>query len=52
MARDAHIATDGRYPASVETLLDILDETVARYGDRPALSLRRDDGSSESWWLP
>ena len=33
----------------METLLDILDETVARYGDRPALSLRRDDGSSESW---
>jgi long-chain acyl-CoA synthetase len=33
----------------VETLLDILDEAVATYGDRPALSLRRDDGSSESW---
>ncbi len=33
----------------METLLDILDEAVARYGDRPALSLRRDDGSSESW---
>ncbi len=33
----------------METLLDILDESVARYGDRPALSLRRDDGSSEKW---
>ena len=33
----------------METLLDILDEAVAAYGDRPALSLRRDDGSSESW---
>ena len=33
----------------METLLDILDEAVATYGDRPALSLRRDDGSSESW---
>ena len=33
----------------METLLDILDEAVASFGDRPALSLRRDDGSSESW---
>jgi long-chain acyl-CoA synthetase len=33
----------------VETLLDVLDDSVAKYGDRPALSLRRDDGSSESW---
>ena len=33
----------------VETLLDILDDAVAAYGDRPALSLRRDDGSGESW---
>ena len=33
----------------METLLDVLDEAVAAYGDRPALSLRRDDGSSESW---
>ncbi|MEO8228546.1 MAG: AMP-binding protein [Chloroflexota bacterium] len=33
----------------METLLDVLDESVAKYGDRPALSLRRDDGSSESW---
>lgn len=33
----------------METLLDILDEAVAAYGERPALSLRRDDGSSESW---
>jgi long-chain acyl-CoA synthetase len=33
----------------MEILLDILDETVAAFGDRPALSLRRDDGSSEKW---
>ncbi len=33
----------------METLLDVLDEAVASFGDRPALSLRRDDGSSESW---
>ena len=33
----------------METLLDGLDQAVADFGDRPALSLRRDDGSSESW---
>ncbi|MGZ8528226.1 MAG: AMP-binding protein [Candidatus Limnocylindrales bacterium] len=33
----------------METLLDVLDEAVTAYADRPALSLRRDDGSSESW---
>ena len=33
----------------METLLDILDEAVATYGERPALGLRRDDGTSESW---
>lgn len=34
---------------TISTLLDILDDAVASFGDRPALSLRRDDGSSESW---
>jgi long-chain acyl-CoA synthetase len=33
----------------VETLLDLLDEAVARYGDRPALGLWRDDGTAETW---
>src|SRR4029077_10568572 len=31
------------------TLLDILDDAAARYGDAPALGLRRDDGSSMRW---
>ncbi len=31
------------------TLLDLLDEAVARYGDKPALSLRADDGSTSDW---
>ena len=31
------------------TLLDLLARGVERYGDRPALALRRDDGSTESW---
>jgi long-chain acyl-CoA synthetase len=33
----------------METLLDLLDEAVAHYGDRSALSLRHDDGTSETW---
>jgi len=31
------------------TLLELLGEAVARYGERPALSLRGDDGSTTSW---
>jgi long-chain acyl-CoA synthetase len=33
----------------VETLLDLLDEAVATYGERPSLGVRRDDGSTETW---
>src|SRR5258706_11441698 len=33
----------------MQTLLDILDDSTARYADRPALGLRRDDGSAEQW---
>ena len=32
-----------------ETLLDLLDEAVARYGDRNALSVRADDGTTSTW---
>jgi long-chain acyl-CoA synthetase len=31
------------------TLLDLLDDAMARYADRPALSIRRDDGSTTTW---
>src|SRR4029077_2017307 len=31
------------------TLLDLLDGAVARFADRPALSIRREDGSLLSW---
>jgi long-chain acyl-CoA synthetase len=31
------------------TLLTLLDDAVARYGGRPALGLRRDDGSTVRW---
>jgi len=33
----------------VNTLLDLLDEAVARFADRPALGIRRDDGTNEKW---
>src|SRR3954452_1405276 len=31
------------------TLLDLLDSGVTRYGERPALGLRHDDGTTTSW---
>jgi long-chain acyl-CoA synthetase len=34
------------------TLLDLLDSAVSRYGDRPALAVRHDDGSTTSWSFP
>jgi long-chain acyl-CoA synthetase len=33
----------------METLLDLLDDAVARFGDRPALAMRREDGSTDGW---
>jgi len=33
----------------METLLDLLDDAVASFGDRPALGIRHDDGTTESW---
>ena len=31
------------------TLIDLLDRAVSRYDERPALRLRRDDGTTTSW---
>jgi long-chain acyl-CoA synthetase len=31
------------------TLIDLLDAAVVRYGDRPALGVRHDDGSTTTW---
>ncbi|HXI45775.1 MAG TPA: AMP-binding protein, partial [Candidatus Acidoferrales bacterium] len=33
----------------MQTLLDLLDHAVARYADKPALGMRRDDGTTETW---
>jgi long-chain acyl-CoA synthetase len=34
---------------AVTTLLDLVERTVQRHGDRPALSLWRDDGTVRTW---
>lgn len=34
------------------TLPQLLDDAVARYGDRNALGIRRDDGSTDHWTYP
>jgi long-chain acyl-CoA synthetase len=33
----------------ISTLLDLLDDAVARFGDRPAFAIRHDDGTTERW---
>ena len=33
----------------MQTLLDLLDEAVTHYADRPALGLWRDDGTADRW---
>ena len=33
----------------METLLDLVDDAVARFGDRPALAIRREDGTTTGW---
>ena len=38
-----------RSETALDTLLDLLDEAVAANGDKTALSLRLDDGSTTTW---
>src|SRR5215211_1211104 len=33
----------------METLLELLDDAVARFGDRPAFGIRREDGTIDRW---
>jgi long-chain acyl-CoA synthetase len=33
----------------METLLDLIDDAVARFGDRPAVAIRREDGTTTGW---
>jgi long-chain acyl-CoA synthetase len=34
---------------TIATLLDLLDHAVARFGDRPAFAIRRDDDTIDAW---
>lgn len=34
---------------AVQSLIDLLDGAAARFGDRPAVSIRRDDGTLHAW---
>jgi long-chain acyl-CoA synthetase len=36
-------------PRPATSILDLFDDAVARYADRPALGLRGDDGTNEHW---
>ena len=42
-------ATVSTYRPSGRTLVDLLEGATARYGDRPALRLRKDDGTQQVW---
>src|SRR6266516_6340707 len=33
----------------MQTLVELLDGAAARFGDRPAVGLRNEDGSTETW---
>jgi len=44
-----HDARVSAYRPSGRTLVDLVEGAAARYGDRTALRLRRDDGSQHAW---
>ncbi len=44
-----HDAPVSEYRPSGRTLVDLLEGATARYGDRPALRLRKDDGTQQVW---
>src|SRR5215212_2119036 len=33
----------------MKTMLELLDDAVARFGDRPAFAIRREDGTIDRW---
>lgn len=44
-----HDASVSAYRPSGRTLVDLLEGAAARYGERTALRLRRDDGTQQAW---
>ena len=45
----ASASRNGTMTRTMETLLDLLDDAVARFGDRPALGIRHEDGTTATW---
>jgi long-chain acyl-CoA synthetase len=41
--------TDAATPASKRTLLDLVDDAVARFGDQPCVAMRLEDGTTSGW---
>ena len=49
VANGLAVVHDAPVTETRRTLVDLLDGAEARYGDRAALSVRRDDGSMDAW---
>src|SRR5512141_2177006 len=47
--RPTHASYDSMVTTAPATLIDLFDGAVARFGSRPALSMRLDDGSLLAW---
>jgi long-chain acyl-CoA synthetase len=41
--------TDAATPAPKRTLLDLVDDAVARFGDQPCVAMRLEDGTTSGW---
>src|SRR5450756_2235722 len=49
VAKPASVVHDAPVTKTRRTLVDLLEGAAARYGDRTALGIRRDDGTIEAW---
>src|SRR5450756_2439423 len=49
VAKPASVVHDAPVTKTRRTLVDLLEGAAARYGDRTALEIRRDDGAIQAW---
>ncbi len=49
VAQPAAVVHDATVTKTRRTLVDLLEGAAARYGDRTALAIRRDDGTIQAW---
>ena len=49
VAKPASVVHDAPVTKTRRTLVDLLEGAAARYGDRTALGIRRDDGAIQAW---